>query len=153
VGWSTSNISGAMVSNLFAPAAAISWSADTIDCALYGTTPTPDKNDTFAHNAYNGSGGQWVLANESTGAGYTAAGATLGTKTNTFGTGTQQLGAANPAWTGATLAAVFGCLVYDATLAAKNAFCWNYFGGTQGVSAGTFTVIWSGAGILQFTMT
>jgi hypothetical protein len=153
MGWSTSNISGAMVSNFFAPAAALSWSSDTINAALYGTTPTPDKNDTFAHNAYNGSGGQWVTANEITGTGYTAGGTALASKTNTFGSGTQQVSAANPSWSAATLSAVFGCLVYDNTLAAKNAFCWNYFGGSQSVTSGTFTIVWSGSGILQFTIT
>jgi hypothetical protein len=151
----TSNISAAMVSNFFAPAAALSWSADTINAALYGTTPDSAlaKNDTFAHNAYLAVGGQWVTANESTGTGYTAGGTALGTKTNTFGSGTQQVSAANPSWTTATLANVFGCLVYDVTLASKAVFCWNYFGGAQSVTAGTFTIVWSGSGIMQFTIT
>jgi hypothetical protein len=152
--WSTSNISAAMVSNLFAPAAALSWSSDTIDVALYNNTGTPNKNDTFANNSYNAAGGQWVTANEVYQAGQWAqGGVAAGTKTNTFGSGTQQLGAANTAsGSAATLASVYGCLVYDATLAAKGAYCWNYFGGAQSVTSGTFTVIWSGSGILQFTI-
>lgn len=154
--WSTSNLSAAAVDQLcqgtfYATNAGTSYTADTINAALYGTTPTPNKNDTLANNTYLA--GQWVTGNESTGTNYTAGGAALGTKTHTFGSGTSQMGAANVAWTTATLAAVFGCLVYDATLTAKYAYCWNYFGGTQGVTAGTFTIVWSGSGILQYTIT
>lgn len=150
--WSTSNISAAMVSNLFAPAAAISYTADSVLVALYNNSVTPNKNDTLANNAY--AAGTWA-GNELTSAGqWAAGGVALASKTNTFGAGTAQISAANTAsGNAATLTAVFGCLVYDNTLAAKNAFCWNYFGGSQSVTAGTFTVVWSGSGILQFTIT
>ena len=151
--WSASNISAAMVSNFFAPAQALSWSADTINVALYNNSITPNKNDTFANNSYNA--GQWVNTNEVSQAGqWAAGGVALGTKTNTFGSGTQQVSAANTAsGSAATLSGVFGCLVYDNSLTAKSAFCWNYFGGTQSVTSGTFTVVWSGSGIMQFTIT
>jgi hypothetical protein len=151
--WSASNISAAMVSNLFAPAQALSWSGDTIDVALYNNSITPNKNDTLANNSYNA--GQWVNTNEVSQVGqWAAGGVALATKTNTFGSGTQQLSAANTAsGSAATLAGVFGCLVYDNSLTNKTAFCWNYFGGTQSVTSGTFTVVWSGSGILQFTIT
>ena len=133
-----------------------SWTSDASKVALYGTTPDSflAKNDTPAsRNAYNGASGQWVVANETTGTGYTAAGTALVSPAHSFGTGTMQLTGANPAWSGATLSAVFGCLVYDTTTTTKYAFCWNYFGGSQGVTSGTFTVVWSGSGILQFTIT
>ena len=55
----------------------------------------------------------------------------------------------------ATLAAVFGCLVYDDTIAAPVAdqgFCYNYFGGTQSVTDGTFTIVWNANGIMRFTL-
>jgi hypothetical protein len=132
-----------------------SWTADTIKVALYGTTPDSAlaKNDTLAHNAYLAVGGQWVTANESTGTNYVAGGTALVTPAHSFGSGTVQLTGANPSWTTATLTAVFGCLVYDSTLTTKYAFCWNYFGGSQSVTAGTFTVVWSGSGILQYTIT
>jgi len=152
VAWSTSNISAAMVSNFFAPAAALTYTGDTINVALYNNSVTPNKNDTFANNAY--AAGTWA-GNEISQAGqWATGGVALASKTNTFGAGTAQIGAANTAsGNNATLTAVFGCLVYDNTLAAKNAFCWNYFGGSQSVTAGTFTVVWSGSGILQFTIT
>ena len=155
MGWSTSNMSGNGVSALFGGSfygTSQTYSADTINCALYGTTPTPNKDDTLAHNAYNGSGGQWVTANEISGTGYTAGGTALGSKTNSEATGTVTISAANPSWTSATLSAIYGCLVYDSTLTAKYAYCWNYFGGSQSVSSGTLTVVWSGSGIMTFTI-
>jgi hypothetical protein len=156
MGWSTSNLSGAAVDALMSAGTAFyaggtSWTADAQKAALYNTTPTPNKNDTLANNTYLV--GQWVTGNEITGTGYTAGGVALSTLGHAFGSGTAQFTAANPAWTSATLAAVFGCLVYDSTTTTKYAYCWNYFGGSQSVTAGTFTIVWSGSGILQFTIT
>jgi hypothetical protein len=54
-----------------------------------------------------------------------------------------------------TLAGVFGCLVYDDTLTtpvADQGICYNYFGGTQSVTAGTFTVVWAANGIWRLTL-
>lgn len=152
----TSNISAAAVDALsqgvfYATNAGTSWTADAQKVALYGNTPTPNKNDTLANNTYLA--GQWITGNESTGTNYTAGGTALVSPAHSFGSGTTQLTGANPAWATVTLAAVYGCLVYDSTLTAKYAYCWNYFGGSQSVTAGTFTVVWSGSGILQFTIT
>ena len=56
------------------------------------------------------------------------------------------LSAVNPSWTGATIAAAYGDLVYDNSVTggtvAKQGLCFNYFGGTQSVTSGTFTVQW-----------
>ena len=55
----------------------------------------------------------------------------------------------------ATLASVFGCLVYDDTLAAPVAdqgVSYNYFGGTNSVTNGTFTVQWNVNGIWRATL-
>jgi hypothetical protein len=55
----------------------------------------------------------------------------------------------------ATLAAVFGCLVYDDTLTtpvADQGVCFNYFGGTQSVTSGTFTVVWNVLGLWRITL-
>lgn len=128
------------------------YSADTVNVALYGNSGTPNKDDTFAHNAYNGSGGAWVVANEVTGTGYTAGGAALGTKTNSEASGLVSVGAANSSWTTATISGIFGDLVYDNTITGKNAYCWNYFGGTQSVTAGTFTIAWNSGNIFTVTI-
>ena len=156
MGWSTSNMSGAGVSALIGGTfygTGQTYSGDTVNAALYGTTPTPNKDDTFAHNAYNGSGGQWVTANEITGTGYTAGGNAIGTKTNSEASGLVSVGAANTSWTTATFSGVFGDLVYDNTITNKNAYCWNYFGGTQSVTSGTFTIAWNGGNIFTVTIT
>ena len=156
----SSNISAALVDAVMSNGTNIwtggtSWTVDTQKVALYGTTPDSAlaKNDTLAHNVYLAAGGQWVTGNESTGTNYTAGGTALVSPAHAFGSGTMQFTGANPSWATVTLAAVFGCLVYDSTATTKYAFCWNYFGGSQSVTAGTFTVVWSGSGILQFTIT
>ena len=160
--FTTSNISAAGLDQLcqgtfYATNAGTSYTADSILCALYGNSGTPNKNDTLANNTY--AAGQWITGTSGTNEVWQAVqwaqgGIALGTKTHTFGSGTSQIGAASVVGGSAsTLAAVYGCLVYDNTLTNKYAYCWNYFGGTQSVTAGTFTVVWSGSGILQFTIT
>jgi hypothetical protein len=130
-----------------APTTFSSLSADTIDCALFGTTPTPDKTAAVTSTGYNT--GQWTTGNETSGTGYTAGGTALGSKAFAIDTGSSSIcfTAANPSWTTATLSGVFGDLVYDATISggtvSKQGLCFNYFGGSQSVTAGTFTVQWA----------
>jgi len=55
-----------------------------------------------------------------------------------------------------TIAAAFGDFIYDDTIAAgntvaKQGLCFNYFGGTQSVTGGTFTVVFDATGIFKFT--
>ena len=131
-----------------APTTYSSLSADTINCALYLTTPTPNKADTTANTGYNA--GQWVNTSEAPGTGgYTQGGTALASKAFAIDTGSSSIcfTAANPSWTSATISSVFGCFVYDNTITAgtvaKQGLCYNYFGGTQSVTSGTFTVIWA----------
>jgi len=134
-------------------------SADTINVALYGNSGTPDKTDTAAHTGYNAAGGQWVVANETNGgANWPAGGLPLAGKTFTIDTGSSSIcfHGTNLAGTGnVTVTAAFGCLVYDNTITggtvAKQGLCFNYFGGSQSVSAGTFTIQWNAAGVFNFT--
>ena len=51
-----------------------------------------------------------------------------------------------------TLAGVFGTLVYDDTLTSKPGLSFNYFGGTQSVTNGLFTIVWHANGIWQITL-
>jgi hypothetical protein len=130
-----------------APTTFASLSADSVKAALYGTTPTPDKTAAVASTGYNT--GQWVTGNESSGTGYTAGGTALASKAFAIDTGSSSVcfTAANPSWAAVTLAGMFGDLVYDDTITAgtvaKQGLCYNYFGGTQGVTGGTFTVQWA----------
>lgn len=132
------------------PTTFVSWIGDTMTCAMFGTTPTPDKTAAVGSTGYNT--GVWTTGNESSGTGYTAGGSVLGTRTNTIDSGSSSLCFTAPslAFTGATLSGVFGDLIYDASIAsgtvAKQGFCYNYFGGSQSVTSGTFTIQWATVG-------
>ena len=155
--WSTSNLSAAGVDQLcngtfYGGNGGTSYAADSILVALYNNSVTPNKNDTLANNTY--AAGTWSGNEISQSGQWAAGGVALASKTHTFGSGTSQVAAANTAsGSAATLSGVFGCLVYDNTLTAKYAYCWNYFGGSQSVTSGTLTVVWAAAGIFQFTIT
>lgn len=134
--------------------------SDIPKAALYGTTPdnVTARDDTSVHNAYNGTGGQWVTANEKTGGGatWTAGGVALSSMGTSTGAGFVMYDANDVAPGGTnTLAAVFGCLVYDDTITTPVAdcgICCNYFGGTQSVTAGTFTIVWNANGLFRVTV-
>lgn len=134
---------------------AFDYDADTIKAALYGNTGTPDKDATAANFAYNA--GQWVTGNEvSQSVQFPAGGVALGSKTvTTPSTGVVMIDAADTSsGSAATLAAVYGCLVYDDTLTtpvADQGFCFNYFGGSNSVVGGTFTIVWNANGIARAT--
>ena len=152
----TQNPTGAgTVSAFYSGNNGVSYAADTIMCALYGNSGTPDKNATLANNTY--AAGAWITGTSGTNEIWQAVqwpqgGIALGTKTNTFSSGTVQIGAASVVSGAAATLAPYGCLVYDSTLTTKYAYCWNFFGAAS-VTAGTFTVVWSGNGIMQFTIT
>ena len=160
----TSNLPGVTIAQMLAAGGTTTWStggfvANTVNVALYATTPdsVAARDDTYAHNVYLAVGGQWVTANESTGTGYTAGGSALpATKsiTETAGLVTAKTTTTTLAWTiTGTLSATFGCLIYDNTATTKFAYCWNYFGGSQTVTGGTFTITWNAAGLYTITIT
>lgn len=131
--------------------------SDTVNVALFNNTGTPNKDDTLANSAYNA--GQWVTANEVTDAtNWVAGGRPLASKTFTSpASGIAMFAAANLAGGGnVTLSGVMGDLVYDFSITAgsvaKQAVCYNYFGGAQSVTAGTFTIVWNANGVCRFTV-
>lgn len=154
--WTNSKIFRQYVADIIGNTTAMDYDADTVKIAIYGTGVTPDNDVTAALSAYNT--GQWVVGGELTdGAEWPAGGLTLGSKT--IGVGTADLvtiDAADAAsGSSATLAGVFGGLVYDDTIAtpvAKQGFCYLYFGGTQSVTDGTMTVVFAAAGLMSYTL-
>lgn len=132
--------------------------ADTVNVALFGTTPTPD--NTVAANLTGYNTGQWISGSEIVDVtNWTAGGRALAGKTFTNPStnlarfdGNDLAGGGN-----VTLAGVFGDLTYDNTISggtvAKQGICFNYFGGSQSVTAGTFTIIWNSNGLAQWTLT
>ena len=132
--------------------------ADTVNCALYAGTITPDATVAVASTGYNT--GQWVTGGEITGASEWVAGGravpateTISQSSNvvTYKTTTNLVGAATVTMTG-----INGCLIYDNSISAgtvaKQGVCFLWFGGAQSVTAGTFSVNWSASGIFTFTV-
>jgi len=133
---------------------------DTINVALYNDTTTPNQDVTSALSAYNAATSQWVVANEVTSSttGWPAGGNPLVSPVvNSSTAGVVFFDATDTSSTTstATIANAVGCLVYDNTIAtpvAKQGICFNYFGGANSVTNGTFTVVWSANGVMRFTL-
>ena len=151
--WSNSKIFSAFVTDVMNNTTAMDMNSDTLNVALYGVN-TPDQTVASASSAYNT--GQWITGNELSNGGWIAGGLALASVTSTFTTNVYTLDAADRVG-GATdtLTAVFGCLVFDFTIAApvaKQGMSFNYFGGSQSVTSGSFTVVWNTSGILTLTL-
>jgi hypothetical protein len=131
---------------------------DTMNVALYNNSITPDQNvATATLSAYNGAASQWVTANEVTSSttGWPAGGNALANKavsTATAGVVFFDADDLSSSTSAATIANAFGCLVYDNALTPKQGICYNYFGGANSVTNGTFTIVWSANGIVRFTL-
>lgn len=131
--------------------------SDTINVALFNTTTTPDPTAAVASTGFNT--GVWVTANEVTDAtNWVSGGRALAGKAFTFPAGsTFMFDATDLAGGGnVTITAAFGCFVYDNSITAgtvnKQGISFHYFGGTQSVTAGTFTIIWNVNGIHRATV-
>src|SRR6266403_2655138 len=126
--------------------------------ALYAAGITPDRNATLATTGYNSAASQWVVANEKTGSSeWVAGGRALASKTNVASAGTITLDAADLTGSASiTMASVEGALIYDdditAGTIADQGMCFLWFGGSQSVTAGTFSVVFNAAGIVTATV-
>jgi len=61
--------------------------------------------------------------------------------------------ASGSAFTGSN---IYGALVYDTTVSTPvddQGICFNYYGGSNGVTNGTFTSVWNTLGIARWTIT
>lgn len=153
--WSASAISRAFQTDVWEDTAAFDLGAAGVDAfkvALYDNDITPSKDSTSANFAYNVD--QWTSSgNEVSEAGQWDAGGVALTNPDVTNpsSGRIMFDADNTAsGSAADLASVFGCLVYDDDLAAPVAnqgVCFNYFGGSNSVTNGTFTVVWHADGI------
>jgi hypothetical protein len=155
--WSASKIFVATIEDCLENTTAIDLNADTFKAALYDNDITPDQTVASANTAYNA--GQWAsTGNEvSDGTEWDAGGEPLTSVTSTFASNVYTFDAANTPSGGssATLANVYGCLVYDDTIAAPVAdqgISYHYFGGVQSATDGTFTVVWHASGIFSLTL-
>jgi hypothetical protein len=130
--------------------------SDTPKISLHNNSITPDQTVASASTAFNA--GVWTTTNEVTDAtGWPSGGRPLvsATWTSASTTATYDAADTSSANSSTTIAAAFGCLNYDDTLAAvvvDQGISYHYFGGTQSVTAGTFTIVWNASGILTCTV-
>lgn len=126
----------------------IDFNTDAIKVALVGAAYTPDQD---VHNYWDD-----VVANEVTGTGYTAGGATIATATISYDSGTNvfKLDGADVSWTTSTITARYG-VIYDSTPgtnATRPLIAYVDFGENVSSSAGTFSITWDAAGIATITV-
>lgn len=155
--WANSKIFRAFLADVLDNTTAVDLGTDVPKVALYDNDITPDNDVTSANSAYNV--GQWVTTgNEVFEAGQWAQGG-VALATTSLNSGTADVvfydAADTASGSAADLANVYGCLVYDDTLTtpvADQGICYNYFGGTNSVVNGTFTVVWHANGIFRITL-
>ena len=160
--WSASGIFREFVVGPCFQASGTGWTgldSDTIKLANYGNTGTPDKDAAVGLTGYAAATSAWVTGNEVVDAtNWPAGGLALASKTvTTPSSGVIMFDAADRAGSGnVTLSGVFGGLVYDDTITAgtvaDQGVCYLYYGGSQSVTAGTFTVVFSANGIMRITV-
>jgi hypothetical protein len=153
--WSSSKVFRQFIADSMGNTAPLDLDSDVIKVALYNNSITPDQNVTAANSCYNVA--QWATAQEVFQAGQWAqGGVALASKVLSVVTaGVVVFDAADTAsGSAATLASVYGCLVYDDTVTspADQGIGFSYFGGSNGVTGGTLTVVWDATGIIRFTL-
>lgn len=150
--WADSKVFRAFLQSCVLNTTAFDLDTDTFRAALYNNSVTPDNDVSAANSAYNVD--QWATANEQFETGqYAQAGVALSTPTINVGTADVVFWDAvdTASGSGADLANVYGCLVYDDSLS-DFGVCYNYFGGANSVVNGTFTIVWSANGIWRATL-
>lgn len=155
--WSNSKVFVSTAEDVWENTVAMDLLVGTWKAALYDNDITPDQTVTSANTAYNV--GQWTAAgNEvSDGTNWDAGGEPITGQTFTPSSNVLTLDATDTPQGGAscTLASVFGCLVYDDALTtpvANQGLSYHYFGGSQGVTSGTFTIVWNASGLMTITL-
>lgn len=140
----TTKTYGSLISKAFNKE--VDWDTDTVKVALVSSAYTPNQD---THDYWDD-----VSANEVTGTGYTAGGATLASKTvgYTGGTNVTKFDAADTSWTTSTITARYA-VIYVSTGSAATSALIGYvdFGTDQSSSAGTFAITWDAAGIFTTT--
>jgi hypothetical protein len=153
--WASSKIFSQYVLGTLDRTTAFDIDTDIPKVALYNNTPTPDNTVSLANSCYNV--GQWATAQEQFQAGQWAQGgvALSGHDVTTAGTTIMYDATDTASGAACTLANVYGCLVYDDTITTPSAdagICYNYFGGINSVTNGTFTVVWNASGIMSLSV-
>jgi len=124
--------------------AEIDFADDTIKVMLCTSSYTP---------AQNTHGYKSDVDNEVTGTGYTAGGATLGSKTDTVASNVTTLDAANTTWSNSTITARYA-VIYKSTGTDSTSPLIGYidFVENKSSSDGDFTLTYNASGIITFTV-
>jgi hypothetical protein len=125
----------------------IDFDTDTIKVMLLTSSYTPNQD---THDYLDD-----VVANEVSGTGYTAGGATLANKTVTYDSATNTciLDADDTTWSSSTITARYA-VIYDAspaTNATRPLIGYVDFTSDQSSNAGSFTLTWDATGIVRIT--
>lgn len=132
------------------------WDGDSFKVALYDNDITPARDVSLANSATNV--GQWAYSgNEVTDAtGWPSGGRPLVSHDVTTASGTVTWDANDTASANSTttLSANFGCHVWDDTVTTPTAdpgMSYHYFGGSNSVTSGLYTIVWHANGLIRFT--
>lgn len=155
--WANSKIFTAYIHDVLTNLTAMDLDTDAaFKVALFDNTITPSQIVAAASSAY--ATGVWAAGGVVDASGWPAVGRDLASITVTAATATPVVfDAADTvsANSTTTLTNAYGCLVYDDTITtpvADQGVCFNYFGGANSVTSGTFTVVWNASGIMAITL-
>lgn len=153
--WSNSKWFYQSVLDALGNTTAIDLDADVPKEALFDNTITPDATVSAANTAYGA--GVWASGGVSDASGWPAAGRVLVSPTWTKSSNVLTYDANDTvsANSTTTLTNAYGTLNYDDTLAAvviDQGLSFNYFGGANSVTSGTFTIVWNTSGIMALTL-
>lgn len=154
--WSNSKVFAATLTDLMNNTTAVDLNTDALlEAALFDNSITPSNTVASASTAYGA--GVWASGGvldtgSSAPAGWPALGRPLASVTSTFSSATYTFDAADTASANSvtTLTNAYGALIYDhsiATPVADQGICFNYFGGANTVTLGSFTIVWNASGI------
>ena len=149
--WSESKIFMSFLENAFENTNAVDLDTDTLKAALFDNTITPDQTVATAAAAYLG--GVWLTGPEvEDTTEWDAGGEPITSVASGFSSNVYTFDAADTpsGGTSATLADVYGVLVYDSSTGSAG-ICFCYLGGVNSVTDGTFTIVWNGSGIFTVT--
>lgn len=154
--WTNSKIYSAYVTDSLNRTNAFDMDADNLKAALFDNTITPSQTVASASTAY--AAGVWASGGVLDASGWPAVGRQLLSVASGFSSSTTYtFDAADTASANSTttLTNAYGCLVYDDTLASvvnDQGVCYNYFGGANSVTSGSFTIVWNGSGIFTLAL-
>lgn len=122
----------------------VDWLTNTIKVALTASTYTPNQD---THDFFDD------VTNEITGTGYTAGGATLGTKTLASTNNVVKFDAADTVWTTSTISNARRAVIYKDSGASTSSplLAWVDFETNVSSSGDDFTITWDTNGVLRIT--